>query len=673
MNRVAAPPWELFVSGKADSGLIDTTFLNDLELYTRVEPAGASFFTDSGIAFMQLEDPSSGGRFRFQEWRQPKAEFHPWPALPFRLSTIADIPANAQGRLIVGRDSAGDEDFRLYAYAPRSGYLRPWPMPQGRASSMVMSPGGRTFAYAFNPNGSRFWDIRRGFWNLASSNQDTVFQDTVLLREGGVWTPLDIDASGNEVLLAHTVSAFHSELYALSAGAQPLGSARASNLRRLPPLQNASTVSWAHWLQAPVQSGKSSKAKRQSLGSLALIADGPSEFARLYAWDAALGDSLRALSVPCDCDVEAAVVLPSSDKIAYALNRQGASALYLVDAKTRVNQAVQGLPIGVIIHLQPDDAGKRLLVTLSDFSTPGDVYIVDLSLAAQGKSAATLLREAPGKHLLPKPRYAIGAPRRIEVTPPDPLPPPQRRIPAWVVIPHTDSGVPLVLHIHGGPEMQARPGWDPFDRYMAEQWGVAFAYPDVRGSTGYGRAFQAADDQARRFKVVRDISCLFDSLRAWPDLDAKRAAILGRSYGGFVSQACAIDLWPRFSVALSQVGISDFKGFLAGTSGYRADLRRMEYGDERDSAQRIFLDSLSPLKRMDKLRIPLMLVHGVHDPRVPYAQSFWIYQALFNRDAPALFLSQNQEGHATRDPTARLAQMQLMAQFLIKGLHIPHR
>jgi dipeptidyl aminopeptidase/acylaminoacyl peptidase len=220
--------------------------------------------------------------------------------------------------------------------------------------------------------------------------------------------------------------------------------------------------------------------------------------------------------------------------------------------------------------------------------------------------------------------------------------------------------------------MQDRAGFDPFVQYLAGRMGVAVLSPNVRGSSGYGMDYLRADDGYRRMDAVRDIGAALDYIALRPDLDPERVAVAGRSYGGFMALASLIEFGDRLRAGVSTVGITHFPSFLKETSGYRRDLRRAEYGDERDPRMAAFLDSISPMTRMDRIRRPLLLAHGRNDPRVPYAESVRIFEALKAKRVPAWLLTLEREGHAFRSEESRLLHYGTLAGFLARHLEPEH-
>ena len=187
---------------------------------------------------------------------------------------------------------------------------------------------------------------------------------------------------------------------------------------------------------------------------------------------------------------------------------------------------------------------------------------------------------------------------------------------------------PVLIDIHGGPEGDARFGFLGRSNYYLEDLGVAVIRPNVRGSEGFGKTFLTLDDGRKREDSVKDIGALLDWIPTRPDLDAKRIMITGGSYGGYMSLAVATTYADRIAGAIDIVGISNFVSFLENTESYRRDLRRVEYGDERDPAQRAKLTEISPLTNVGKLKIPLLVVTGSNDPRVPESEASQIVAAV---------------------------------------------
>ena len=229
---------------------------------------------------------------------------------------------------------------------------------------------------------------------------------------------------------------------------------------------------------------------------------------------------------------------------------------------------------------------------------------------------------------------------------------------------------PVIINIHGGPESQARPGFIGRHNYLVNELGIALIYPNVRGSSGFGKTFLKLDNGKKREDSVKDIGALLDWIKQQPDLDPARVLVMGGSYGGYMTLAVA-SLYPdRIAGAISSVGISNFVSFLQNTESYRRDLRRAEYGDEREPDMRKFLDEISPLTRVDKIKKPLFVIQGKNDPRVPWTEAEQIVNSLKKRKAQVWFLMANDEGHgfakkANADFSFH-AQVKFMEQTLLR-------
>ena len=204
---------------------------------------------------------------------------------------------------------------------------------------------------------------------------------------------------------------------------------------------------------------------------------------------------------------------------------------------------------------------------------------------------------------------------------------------------------PVMINIHGGPEAQFRPGFIGRNNYFMSELGIAIIYPNVRGSSGFGKTFLKLDNGYKREDSVKDIGALIDWIKAQPDLDANRIMVLGGSYGGYMTLASAVHFADRIAAAVSTVGISNFVTFLERTESYRRDLRRVEYGDERDPKMREFLEKIAPLNNADKITKPLFVVQGLNDPRVPYTEAEQIVKSMKDRKRPVWFMMAKDEGH----------------------------
>jgi dipeptidyl aminopeptidase/acylaminoacyl peptidase len=204
---------------------------------------------------------------------------------------------------------------------------------------------------------------------------------------------------------------------------------------------------------------------------------------------------------------------------------------------------------------------------------------------------------------------------------------------------------PVLINIHGGPEAQARPGFQARNNYYLNELGVAMIYPNVRGSAGYGKTFLTLDNGFRREDSVKDIGALIAWAQQDPRLDRARIAVIGGSYGGYMVLASMIHFGGQLRCGVDVVGISNFLTFLKNTQDYRRDLRRVEYGDEREPAVAEFLARIAPSAQADRIRKPLLVVQGQNDPRVPVTESAQMVKAIRDHGGQVWYLLAKDEGH----------------------------
>ena len=342
-------------------------------------------------------------------------------------------------------------------------------------------------------------------------------------------------------------------------------------------------------------------------------------------------------------DVDTWSVSKSNGRLAVLLNVNGLAQLKLF-AEDLSQLAVPPLPPGLITSVAWHRNGRDLALTIESADSPGEVFSIDVDaqqVLRWTQHASVPDVDRPFAEAVPIAWKSFDG---MTITglihkPPRSLP----RPPA--------AKFPVIINVHGGPVAQSRPGFRGRMNFWINERGIAMIYPNVRGSSGFGKKFREADNGFKRESAVRDIGTLLDWIATQPDLDASRVAIMGGSYGGYVALAAGIAYGDRISAVYSSVGISHFVNFLENTETYRRDLRRSEYGDERDPATRRFLDLISPLTHADKLRTPLLVSHGKNDPRVNYTEADQIVKKVRANGTPVWYLLAEDEGHgfAKRD------------------------
>jgi dipeptidyl aminopeptidase/acylaminoacyl peptidase len=389
------------------------------------------------------------------------------------------------------------------------------------------------------------------------------------------------------------------------------------------------------------------------------ISDHGGEFADLRYTDMYTMET-RSVSQQPRFDVETFALSRDGRHLAYTLNENGLSRLVVHDLTQKADLLLPPLPAGAIIsHLVFDPRAKRLALALETAQQPRDVYVLGLedrpALTRWTQSELGLIDSAS---LVPAQLVTFPTWDRVGSAP--------RNLGAFVYRPAKPGPHPVVIDIHGGPESQYRPGWSAFTQYLVGELGFIVVAPNVRGSSGYGRSFLALDDGKLREDSVRDIGSLLVWIGLQPDMNRERVAVMGGSYGGYMALASLITYGDRLAGGIDQVGISNFVTFLTNTSAYRRDLRRAEYGDERNPDMRAFLQRISPLTNAKSLRRPLLIVQGLNDPRVPASESEQMLAALRASGTNAWYLAAKDEGHGFRKKTNRDAYMNAAAAFLQK-------
>ncbi len=333
-------------------------------------------------------------------------------------------------------------------------------------------------------------------------------------------------------------------------------------------------------------------------------------------------------------DINTYEINHNETKAAFVVNVNGISKLYIQDLKNKTYFSVNQIPIGTIGKIQWNSDNTILSITLGTFNSGNDVYQFN---TLTNKLTRWTESEMGGMNL-----NGIEAPKLINWKSFDSL-----NISGFLYRANkTYKGKrPVIINIHGGPEGQSLPNFLGRNNYYLNELGISIIYPNVRGSVGYGKTFTNLDNNYNRENSVKDIGALIDWVATQPDLDADRIMITGGSYGGYMTLACAFHYNNKIRCALDVVGISNFNTFLKNTESYRRDLRRVEYGDERDSSMAAFFEKISPLNHTNEITKPLFIVQGKNDPRVPYTEARQMVDKIKSNGGNIWFLMANDEGH----------------------------
>ena len=362
-------------------------------------------------------------------------------------------------------------------------------------------------------------------------------------------------------------------------------------------------------------------------------ADKDSEFQRLVYIDLATR-RLTPLLTDIPWDVVGFDVSPDGRRIALIVNEAGVSKLYLYDVAARRAHAVTGVPTGIVFGPVFHNNSRDLGFSLTSARSVADVYSVDVTTGRLSRWTESELGGLVGDDLSVPTLIRWPSFDRLEIT-------------GFLYRPPArfTGRRPVIIDIHGGPEGQATPGFIGSDNYFLNELGAAIILPNVRGSTGYGKTFVRLDNGMRREDAGRDIGALLDWIAQQPDLDSSHVMVTGGSYGGYMALAVATTYNDRIACALDVVGISHFGTFLRNTEAYRRDLRRVEYGDERDPEMAAFFERIAPLNNADRITKPLFVVQGANDPRVRRSESEQMVARVRQNGSPVWYLMARDEGH----------------------------
>jgi len=509
--------------------------------------------------------------------------------------------------LVFSQDSGGGEFYQYYRLDPGTGRTTLLTDGKSRNGSGVFARSGAQFAYTSTRRNGRDTDI----YVMDPAHPAT--DRRVCELNGGGWRVADWSPDETQLLLHEYLSINHSRLHVLD-------------------LQTGAVTLLTPDAESPVAYGHAQFARDGR--ALFYTSDKDSEFLRLVRRDLRDGTE-RVLTPDLNWDVTSFDLSPDGKTIAYITNEDGIGRLKLMDARTGRARRSPNLPLGIPGGVEWHEHGRELAFNFTSARSPADVYSFT---PATGKLERWTESETGG---LDAARFR--EPELVRVRSFDGL-----TVSGFLYRPDParfPGPRPVIVNIHGGPESQSRPVFQARNNYYLEELGVAVFFPNVRGSSGYGKTFLTLDNGFKREDAVRDIGAFLDWIAEDAGLDAKRIAVMGGSYGGYMTLASLVHYSDRLRCGVDIVGISSFPTFLKNTQDYRRDLRRVEYGDERDPAMADFLHRISPLTNVEKIRRPLFVVQGLNDPRVPASEAEQIVQAVRSQGGAAWYLLAKDEGH----------------------------
>ncbi|ACI97832.1 S9 family peptidase [Rhodospirillum centenum] len=610
-----------------DVPAVDEALAERYRAYLNARSAGVLDWTADGAGLLIST--------RFGETNQLHLVMQPLGArqqLTFKEEPITSgrlSPRAGSADLIYSWDRGGSEQFQLFRQDLKTGAVAMLTDGKSRNQGLLWSSKGDRIAFASTRRDGRNTDVY-----VATPEQAATVQP--LVAETGSWGPVAWSADDGRLLVGKSISVARSQLWVVDV--------KTGEKTRVKPEMDDVHLSGVGF----TPDGK----------GVVLVSDEAGEFKRLGIYDLA-GGKTRWISEEQPWDVEEAELSHDGRLLAYTVNEAGYSTLHLLDMTSLKPLPAADLPKGTVGGLRFSPDGTRLAVSVSRPTAPSDVFVVDIA----GRTVTQWTRSEVGG--LNTDSFADAT--LVQYPTFDKVDGKPRQIPAFVYKPQGASGkLPVIIDIHGGPEGQTRPSFSSGVQFWVNELGAAVVRPNVRGSTGYGKTYVGLDNGFKREDSVKDIGALLDWIATQPDLDPKRVVVVGGSYGGYMTLASMTHFNDRLAGGSSSVGISNFVTFLESTADYRRDLRRVEYGDERDARMREHLVAISPLTNAGKITKPMLIIQGANDPRVPRGESEQMVAQIRKNGGDVWYVLAMDEGHGFRKRTNQFYAGMAQAMFFRK-------
>jgi protease II len=534
--------------------------------------------------------------------------------------------------LIYSKDIGGNEFGQLFKLDLKT------------LQSTLLTDGGRS------QNGGVTWrEDGKGFYYSSTKrnggDRDIYYMDPnnpssnklVLEVKGGGWGIHDISKDNKQLLVGEGISANESHLWSLDL--------ETGKLTEITDRKSRSIVQ--------------TNAEYSNIGDeIWYVTDRDNEFERLATLNLKTKKTTYHTSkIPWN--VERYSLSEDKKTIVFITNEAGINKMYLMNTGDKSYSEVKNIPIGLIGGADFTKDNQNIFFVQSTAQSAADVYKLNLKSGKIEQWTASELGEMQ--------QSDMSTPKFIEWKSFDNLTISGFHYPAS---PKFTGKRPVLIIIHGGPEGQSQASFLGSNNYYTNEMGVSLIFPNVRGSSGFGKTFLAKDNGFLREDSVKDIGALLDWIALQPDLDKDKIMIMGGSYGGYMSLATAYHYADKLKCSVDVVGISNFNTFLKNTEEYRRDLRRVEYGDEREEKMAAFFEKMAPLNNTDKIKKPMFIIQGKNDPRVPVTEAVQMRDKLKAQGNTVWYLEAKDEGHGFKKKAnidyQRLAVIRFMQEYLLK-------
>ncbi len=652
-----------------------------IERYLNIRSAGSPTFSPDGKRIAFLTNITGTNQIWFIEANGGYPE--QITAYDDNISFVEWLPDNKG--LIFGKAIGGNENTQFFHLSNDGAEIKQLTNDEKtRHNFGAISKDGNSIFYTSNKRDKNWFDVYK--MEISSGKEE------MLLQNDSSNSVAAVSDDGTRIVVSRSSVRFSldNDLYIFDD--------KTKQTRHLTPHDEATQYGDVHFLpdNKTLVFGTNDKREFYNLAEMSLKGS-------TYPTVTEIADKIRVID-KTDWDLDASTVSPHSDFFAYTTNREGFSELFLRSIETggkplisNVETKIEQITLpakGIASSLEFSDDGTKLAFTFSGAKYNTDIWIYDLQtkkLTQITKSSRSgIPQDSFVEPELIKYKSFDGKEVSAWFYKPTQKAVSESRVRYWksisqnISISYTPSAntekdiqildrpdeiistiqqLPVIVSVHGGPEGQERPGFNPLYQYYLSR-GYAILATNVRGSTGYGKTFAHLDDVEKREDSVKDLASAVEWLKTSGGADSKRIAVMGGSYGGYMTMA-AVTLYPDlFAAAVNTVGIVNWESFLKNTSGYRRRQREVEYGMLDKDID--FLRRISPIAKVDKIKTPLFVIHGKNDPRVPYTEAEQVVKALKDRNAIVEYKLYDDEGHGISKLKNRLDLYPRVADFLDK-------
>ena len=612
-----------------DIPIIPQRISDDISRYQNIRSGSFQNFNEDGTEMYistrfgnvsQLHKVKKPGGARFQ--------------LTYFEEPIGSINRQPDGEVIAfTMDAKGNENAQVFILNPKNGEYKMLTDGISRNGSPVWSEDGEKIAYRSNKRNGASNDV----W-ITSVDDKNKSEMILESQDGTSWGAIDWSNDNKKILIQNYISVSNSKIYSIDVESKTKSLIIGSNDKKSVNigLNFDNDDKGIFFITNEFSDYRNLAYKNIQTGQVTLITND-------IRWN-----------------VDSFVLSKDGSRAAFSINENGFSSLYLMETSSYKYNKVKNIPIGLVSGIEFNRQSTSLGLSINTYQSPSDAYTLELKKdpLEYGDLVKWTESEIGG---LDTTKFV--KPKFFSYETFDGL-----NIPAFIYKKKSEKPLPVIIYIHGGPESQSRPRFSSTFQQWIDKLGVAVITPNVRGSNGYGKNFLELDNGFKREDSVKDIGSLIKWIEKQPDLDASKIAVYGGSYGGYMVLASAVFYSDKLKAAVDVVGISNFVTFLKNTKDYRRDLRRVEYGDERDPKMRDFLEEISPNNNVEKIKVPMFVIQGQNDPRVPVTEAEQIVDALRNSNKQVWYMNALNEGHGYRKKENRDIYQQAVILFFEKYL-----